>query len=161
MSLTFEKISTFDKGILHRQLVEGYSFDNRWRALFEKDWIEYDDFFFDNLSIADKCGFVTVLDGLPIGHISWDPRNAPGYTAVGHNCIIPEYKGMGYGKKQLQEAVGRIRQYDGLKKIIVTTNSALTAPYNYESVGFKLCQRRKNQTESSFSGDFLDYEMIL
>ncbi|MBS6645956.1 MAG: GNAT family N-acetyltransferase [Clostridiaceae bacterium] len=161
MRLTFEKISSFDKGILYRQLIEGYSFDDRWRACFEKDWIEYDDFFFNNLSIADKYGFITVLDGIPIGHISWDPRNVPEYAAIGHNCIIPEYKGNGYGKRQLQEAVNRIRQYDGLKKIIVSTNSALAAPYNYESVGFKLCQRRKNQGKSSFSGDFLDYEIIL
>ena len=161
MSLTFEKISSFDRGILYRLLVDGYSFDNRWKSCFEKDWIEFDDFFFDNLDIADKYGFITVLEGEPIGHISWDPRNMPEYVTIGHNCIASKYKGHGYGKRQLQEAVDRIRQYEGLKKIIVGTNSNLIAPHNYESVGFKLYQRRVNESDTVFSGDYLDYEMIL
>ncbi len=158
MSLIFEKISSFDRGILYRLLVDGYSFDNRWKSYFEKDWLEFDDFFFDHLNIVDKYGFITVLDGEPIGHISWDPRNMPEYVTLGHNCIASKYKGNGYGKRQLQEAIDRIRQYDGLQKIIVGTNSNLIAPHNYESVGFKLCQKRKNETETAFSGD---YEMIL
>jgi ribosomal protein S18 acetylase RimI-like enzyme len=161
LSLIFEKISSFDRGILYRLLVDGYAFDHRWKSCFEKDWLEFDDFFFDNLNIADKYGFITVLNGEPIGHISWDPRNMPEYVRLGHNCIASKYKGNGYGKRQLQEAIDRIRQYDELQKIIVGTNSNLIAPHNYESVGFKLCQRRKNETETDFSGDYLDYEMIL
>lgn len=50
---------------------------------------------------------------------------------------------------------------NGLKKIIVGTNSNLIAPHNYESVGFKLCQIRKNESDTVFSGDYLDYEIIL
>jgi len=161
MSLTFEKISSFDRGLLYRLLVDGYSFDNRWNLSFGKDWMEFDNFFFDNLDIADKYGFITALDGEPIGHISWDPRNLPEYVAIGHNCIATKYKGNGYGKRQLQEAIDRIRQYDGIKKIIVGTNSNLIAPHNYESVGFKLCQTRKNESDTDFSGDYLDYEIIL
>jgi hypothetical protein len=45
------------------------------------------------------------LDGEPIGHISWDPRNLPEYVAIGYNCIASKYKGNGYGKRQLQEAI--------------------------------------------------------
>ena len=137
------------------------AFDDRYRKCFEKDWIDFDNFFFDNLDIADKYGFITVLDGEPIGHISWDPRNCPEYVEVGHNCIASKYKGNGYGKRQLTEALNRIKQYDGLKKIIVGTNDNVIAPKNYESCGFKLAQRRSNNTASDFSGDYLDYEIIL
>ena len=84
------------------------AFDDRYRKCFEKDWIDFDNFFFDNLDIADKYGFITVLDGEPIGHISWDPRNCPEYVEVGHNCIASKYKGNGYGKRQLTEALNRI-----------------------------------------------------
>lgn len=132
MSLTFEKISLFQRGILYQQLVEGYSFDDRWKAYCERDWIEYDNFFFENLTIADRFGFITVLDDMPIGHISWDPRNVPEYVQIGHDCIVPKYKGNGYGRRQLQEAIHRIQQYHGLKKIIVGTNSNLIAPHNSE-----------------------------
>lgn len=47
-----------------------------------------------------------------------------------------------------------------LKKIIVGTNRNLIAPHNYESVGFTLYQIREN-IDDTFSGDYLDYEMIL
>lgn len=161
MNLTFEKISSYSRGILYKQLVDGYSMDNRWRAHCEMEWIEYDNFFFDNIDIVDKYGFITVLDGEPIGHISWNPRNIPEYVEIGHNCIISKYKGYGYGKIQLQEAIERIQKYSGLKKIIVSSNSNLVAPYNYESVGFKLCERRGCESKTSFTGDYLYYEMIL
>lgn len=161
MNIEFKSFSNFSRGILYKQLVDSYSFDSKWQEYFDKDWKDYDEFFYDNLQFTNNCGFVSTLNGEPIGHISWDPRNLPEYVAIGHNCIASKYKGNGYGKRQLQEAVNRIRQYDGLKKIIVGTNSNLVAPHNYESVGFKLCQRRKNESDTLFSGDYLDYEIIL
>lgn len=101
-----------------------------------------------------------MLDDIPIGHISWDPRKCPEYVQLGHNCIATKYKGNGYGKMQLQEAVYRIRQINELKKIIVVTNSSLIAKYNYESVGFKLYTRQKNE-DDTFSGDYLQYQLAL
>ncbi len=161
MALAYRKISDFDKGILYRLLADAYSFDERCYKCWGSDWKEFDDFFFDNLEIADKYGFITTLNGNPIGHISWDPRNMPEYVAIGHNCIATEHKGNGYGKSQLKEAIDRIKTYDGLKKIIVETNSNLVAPRNYESMGFKLYQTRKNDGATAFSGDYLGYEIVL
>lgn len=160
MKITFKKINGFSQGILYQLLVDAYSFDERWKARFDKDWVEFDNFFFDNPDIADGCGFVTMLDDIPIGHISWDPRKCPEYVQLGHNCIATKYKGNGYGKMQLQEAVYRIRQINELKKIIVVTNSSLIAKYNYESVGFKLYTRQKNE-DDTFSGDYLQYQLAL
>ena len=37
-------------------------------------WKEYDDFMSGNPELADKYSFVTVVDGEPVGHISWDPQ---------------------------------------------------------------------------------------
>ena len=160
MCLIFRKISDFDRGILHQLLVDAYSFDSRWQKRFEPDWIEFDNFFFDNLEIADKSGFITTLNNEPIGHISWDPRNRPEYVAIGHNCIASKYKGNGYGKIQLQEAIHRILQ-DDVKKVIVTTNSRLVpAEHMYESVGFKLHQKRENKGDTAFSGEYIDMKLL-
>lgn len=162
MEIEFKKISDFDRGILYQLLFDAYSFDTRCAECWNVDWKEFDDFFYDNLEIADRCGFITTLEGKPIGHISWDPRNVPEYVEIGHNCIAAKYKGKGYGKKQLQEAISRISTNKELNKIIVGTNSKLAAaPGNYESVGFKLCKTRKNNTNTAFSGDYLDYEICL
>jgi len=159
MNIEFKNFDEFERGILYKQLVEGYSFDNRWKECFENDWIEYDNFFYDNLHFTNNCGFVTVLNGNPIGHISWDPRNAPEYVLIGHNCILPDFKGNGYGKEQLKEAINRITKNNDLNKIKVTTNEKLLpAKHNYESVGFKIAQRREN-TDTPFSGEYLDYEI--
>lgn len=157
--IEFKSINNFKKGILYEQLVNAYSFNNKCKEVWEKDWLEYDNFFFSNYDIADKYGFVTVLDGKPIGHITWDPRNRPDYVIIGHNCIISEYKGMGYGKIQLQEALKRIKEY-GVKKVVVTTNEiTLAAQKNYESVGFIKVHERENN-ETTFAGKYIDYEMF-
>ena len=59
------------------------------------------------------------------------------------------------------EAVRRIKEYEGLKRIIVCTNSNLAAPKNYESVGFQLYDRKPNESESAFTGDYLYYEIVI
>lgn len=158
--IEFRNISSFTKGTLYKQLVDAYSFNENCKKYCNDMWKEYDDFFYSNLDITDKCGFITLIDNIPVGHISWDPRNRPNYVIIGHNCILTKYKGNGYGKLQLQEAIKRIKKYD-VKKIIVTTNEfTLPAQKNYESVGFKKVLIRENK-EIPFAGNYIDYEMIL
>ena len=155
----FLSISDFPRGTLYSQLSDAYGFDKRWEALFGESWKEYDAFFYDNPKIRETCGFVTVLNGVPIGHITWDPRKAPESVQIGHNCILSAYKGNGYGKAQLSEAIRRIIETGNPEKIIVSTNDRLVARYNYEACGFKLVKRRENTDASAFSGDYLYYEI--
>lgn len=159
--IEFKKISDCPKGTLYSQLEDAYSFNRDCKKYWKDIWQEYDDFFYTNLkSVADKCGFVTVVDGTAVGHISWDPRNKPDYVIMGHNCIISDFKGNGYGKAQLQEAIRRIKKIN-VKKIIVTTNEILlSAQKNYESAGFVKTKERENK-ETPFAGKYIDYEMII
>ncbi|TLC97816.1 GNAT family N-acetyltransferase [Robinsoniella peoriensis] len=160
MCIEFRKVSGFNRGTILNLLSDAYSFDERMGQCWRSDWEEFDDFFFDNLQIADQYGFITTLDGEAIGLVSWDPRNMPEYVEVGHNCIKSTYKGRGYGTMQLEEAVNRIMGYD-VKKIIVTTNAGLfPAQRMYESVGFKIVLRRKNSGIADFAGEYIDYEII-
>lgn len=161
MEPVFRKVTDFRRGTLYALLADAYSFDERCAACWASQWQEFDDFFYDNPKIADACGFVTVLEGEPIGMISWDPRNRPEYVILGHNCIVTRCKGKGFGKRQLREAVARIGRDGDVKKIVVDTNSSLVAPRNYESVGFVLCGQRDNTGEAAFSGDHLRYELGL
>ncbi|MCM1131795.1 MAG: GNAT family N-acetyltransferase [Roseburia sp.] len=115
--IEFKEFKEFKKGILYHQLVDAYSFHSQCKEIWDKDWREYDTWFFDNLKYTNTCGFVLVLNGEPIGHISWDPRKRPEYVEIGHNCIITQYKGNGYGHLLLKEAIIRIKnQYIDLKK---------------------------------------------
>lgn len=159
--IEFKITSEFSRGTLYNQLVDTYSFNDEIKEVWDASWKEYDEFFYNNLDIIDKYSFITVLDGKPIGHISWDPRHRPDYVEIGHNCILTKYKGKGYGHIQLEEAIRRIKEYDNLKKIIVTTNELFVpAQRNYESVGFIKISERENK-ETPFSGKYIDYEIVL
>lgn len=159
--IEFRKITEFPRGTLYNHLVDAYSFNKECRKTWDTLWKEYDNYFYDNLDIADKYCFITVLDKEPIGHISWDSRHRHDYVEIGHNCIITKYKGKGYGHVQLEEAIRRIKEYDDLKKIIVTTNEIfIPAQGNYESVGFIKTRERENKG-TPFSGKYIDYEMII
>ena len=159
--IEFKKFTDFPRGTLYDILADAYSYDKRNRQIWEENWKETDDFFYDNPEIADKYSLVTCLDGEPIGFVTWDPRHRPDYVEIGHNGIREQYKRRGYGHLQLEEALRRIRAYEGLKRIIVCTNSNLIAPRNYESVGFVLYDRKPNEAESAYTGDYLYYEIVL
>ena len=161
MDIEFRKFSNYNRGIMHEILKDAYSFDKRYAICWDENWKQSDAFFFDNPDIADKYGFITCYKGEPIGFICWDPRNRPEYVEIGHNGIRTEYKGKGFDKAQLSEAIRRIKEYEGLKEIRVLTNSNLIAPKNYESVGFVLYDRKENNDESAFSGDYLYYKIQL
>jgi len=159
--LSFRKLTDFGRDIMYSILKDAYSFDERCAQCWDGNWRETDDFFFDHPEIADKYGFATCFNGEPIGFICWDPRNRPEYVEIGHNAIRTAWKGNGFGKAQLTEALRRIREYAGLKEIRVRTNSNLIAPRNYESVGFVLYDRKENPGETAFSGDDLYYRIQL
>jgi ribosomal protein S18 acetylase RimI-like enzyme len=142
-------------------LKDAYSFDCRYEQNCKSDWQVFDNFFFDNLEIADKYGFITTLNDEAIGFVSWDPRNMPKYAEIGHNCIASKHKSNGYGKIQLQEGVNRITQNDVRKIIVTTNNDLISAQRMYESVGFTIYQKRKNPNIADFVGEHMDYVYFL
>ncbi|WFR54714.1 GNAT family N-acetyltransferase [Anaerocolumna sp. AGMB13025] len=161
MDIKFRKFSEFHRGMIYDLLKDGYSFESRYERDWAVKWKEADDFFYDNLQIADECGFVTAFKDTPIGFICWDPRNLPEYIELGHNCIATKYKGNQYGKMQLLEAVKRMSNKKA-KKLLVTTDELLVpAQKNYESVGFTFVQKRNNEWNQEYAGKLLDYEMKL
>ena len=160
MAMEFRKFSENKRGIMLEMLRDAYSFEPGYEKDWLEEWKKADDFFYENLHIADKCGFVTVVDGVPVGFICWDPRNLPAYAEIGHNCIITQYKGKGYGRAQLREAVARIEK-SGAEKIIVTTDEDLVpAQRNYESAGFRLTGFRENKYNPQYAGRLMDYERL-
>ena len=72
--IEFKKPTDFPRGTVYNELVDAYSFSDECRKMWDSSWKEYDDFLFDNPGVVDNYFFVIVLDGEPIGHISWDPK---------------------------------------------------------------------------------------
>ena len=93
---------------------------------------------------------------------------SPGIRVTGLSMLKSDITESGNGIRdrdtdtcKLEEALRRIKEYEGLKRIIVCTNSNLAAQKNYESVGFRLYDRKTNETESAYTGDYLYYEIVL
>jgi len=150
------------RGSLRAMLREAYgAVDKRFLALEDENWREFDDFFFDHPAIADRCGFVTMEGDAPVGFVSWDPRGLPASVQVGHNCILPAYRGRGYGKWQMVEAVERITRLHP-KEIIVSTGltpAFLPARRMYEAAGFKAV--RTFAQEHPLVPDVVEYRVRL
>jgi len=80
MSIEFRKMSDFNRGILLELLENAYSSDRRYEQRWYSNWQDCDNFFYDNLKIADKYGFITTLNDEAIGFVLCDPRNMPDYV---------------------------------------------------------------------------------
>lgn len=101
-------------------------------------WLAYDNDVFDHPQSIGVCGAVTFVNDVPIGFISWDPRNHPAFAIIGHNCILPAYRGQGYGKRQILYACRAFAE-QGFKLVRVSTGTdAFFKPARkmYESAGF-------------------------
>ena len=161
MGIEFRKITEFPRGTLVALLKDAYSFEPRFERDWHEQWQAFDDFFYDNPHIAELCGLMTALEGKPIGFVSWNPTNLPESIEVGHNCILTKYKGNGYGKRQMQEAVQRMI-LQGPEKIVVWTNERLVpAQRNYESVGFQFVKKSEETFGCEYAGQKMHYEIIV
>ncbi len=76
----------------------------------QRNWEQYDDAVFGQPQTCGACIFLTRLDGRVVGFGSWDPRQRPRFGIVGHNCILPEFRGRGLGKQQINEILRRFRE---------------------------------------------------
>lgn len=161
MDIAFRKITEFPRGTLLALLKEGYAFEPKFERDWLEQWQEFDDFFYDHPQIAENCAFMTVLGEEPIGFVTWNPTKIPESAEIGHNCISAEYKGCGYGRRQMREAVRRIIE-QGAEKILVTTNEILVpAQRTYESAGFKLVSKSEEPHCAEYAGMRINYEIIV
>ena len=159
--MTYEKFSTFKKGLILSLLKDAYADEPDMVDAFSGDWEKSDAFLFDNLSFMDSTGFVTVENGIPVGFMSWDPRHVPGYIDIGHNCIIRSRKGRGLGKQQLSYGLEKIKLL-GPKRITVKTGNIpffLPARKMYESQGFVCIGKKEN--DSILVPEIIEYEIIM
>ncbi len=159
--------------ILSSQFPSGLVFDllyGAYKELIDDPSLERREEFIAGLKKFDKeiaerpeiahCTFVTCFDSQPIGLFSFDPRNCPEYGIIGHNCILPEYKGQGYGIKQVEEIL-KIFQEKNCRKVIVTTGDHpffIPAQKMYLRCGFNEMSRGEL---SHYGHKMIEYEKVL
>jgi GNAT superfamily N-acetyltransferase len=125
------------------------------------DWAAYDRDVFEHSDTVGACGFVTCLDGELIGFASWDPRAFPAYGIVGHNCILPAFRGKGYGVVQVRRVLANLRTRGFRQARVTTGDHPFFEPARrmYEACGFLRIGHNSQHPHSAFGT--IDYELSL
>ncbi|KKL94389.1 hypothetical protein LCGC14_1865170 [marine sediment metagenome] len=122
--LEFRKLTTYKEGLIFSLLSRSYETLLREKPIlteiWKQDWEKYDKEIFQFPKTIGISGFITIFDENIIGFGSYDPRQRSELGIVGHNCILPEYRGKGFGKVQIIK-ISNIFKEMGVKKVIVTT----------------------------------------
>ena len=147
MKPTFTSIAGEAEGLIACMLHSSYAklleTDPFWQSEYTI-WEKYDKEVFRNPETVGASIFLTRVDGDIIGFASWDPQQCPEYGLIGHNCLLPDFRGMGLGKIQLAEVLRRL-QVLGIRTAKVSTNDHpffVPAQRMYKACGFHEVQRK-------------------
>ncbi|MGA2533394.1 MAG: GNAT family N-acetyltransferase [Candidatus Aminicenantales bacterium] len=146
-TLTFAPISLYPPGTLSDLIHRSYAglIQERpayWKQECEK-WDDFDRQSFAHPDTIGKCVFVSCLDDKSIGLASYDPRHEPHFGLIGQNCVLPEYRGRGFGKQQILEILRRFGESHTRLARVSTSEHPFFLPARkmYESLGFKEVRR--------------------
>lgn len=145
--LAFAPISLYQPGALSDLIHKSYAgliqeCPEYWEQESEK-WDDFDRQSFAHPDTIGKCVFMSCLDDKSIGLASYDPRHGPRYGLIGQNCVLPEYRGRGFGKQQILEILRRFRERKTGAARVTTSAHPFFIPANkmYQSLGFKETRR--------------------
>jgi GNAT superfamily N-acetyltransferase len=147
MNLTYTSPFERGRGVIAGLLKRSYagliaSDPEHWKSE-EDNWEQADRSVFDNPDTVGVCTFLSWVDTDVVGFFSFDPRPRPLYALIGHNCILPEFRGRGFGKQQILEILRRFRE-TGIRLAKVSTNDHpffVPAQRMYISCGFQEVMR--------------------
>jgi len=106
------------------------------------EWEGYDAAVFEEVDTVGSAGFVSVREKDVVGFASWDPRGMPDVGLIGHNCILPQFRGRGFGEQQVQEILRRFAQGAAEMARVLTDEHPFYAPAvrMYERCGFQIVE---------------------
>ena len=155
----FEREPGIISWLLHQSYAElVQSLPDLWETE-KENWEEFDRNVFGNPGTIGACTFLTWCGKDVVGFFSFDPRPAPAYGVIGHNCILPEYRNRGFGKRQIAEILRRFRQM-GIRQAKVSTNDDpffVPAQRMYTACGF--VEVRRVPLDRDPKQNIIHYEM--
>jgi GNAT superfamily N-acetyltransferase len=157
--LKFEPITKYERGLIFRLLSQSFAevLNDELQAKIK----QFDNDAFENPDTVGACVFVSTLKGEVIGMASYDPRQGPQMGIIGWNCVLPEHRGKGIGRMQIEEILRRFKNSGFEKAFVRTGEHPFFSPAQkmYEQCGFHLSKR--HETGDQPGCGTLDYEMEL
>ncbi|MFC1461158.1 GNAT family N-acetyltransferase [Verrucomicrobiota bacterium] len=165
MKLRFTSPHDQEPGLIVSMLRQSYaelieSAPEHWGPEILK-WEQFDREVFEHPETVGSCVFLSWSDDQLVGFGSYDPRQRPEFGIVGHNCVLPEFRGNGFGKQQIREILRRL-QARGIKRAKVSTAdhpSFISAQRMYAACGFQ--ETRRHPWDGDASQTVIEYEKKL
>jgi len=130
---------------------------NLWDCEIE-GWERFDiDVYEDPATIGD-CTFLSWIDDKLIGFASYDPRQWPAIGIIGHNGILPEFRGRGWGKQQILEILRRFQKMEFKKAKVSTLDHPFFVPAQMMYLACGFCESRRLPWEGSQKYRLIEYE---
>jgi GNAT superfamily N-acetyltransferase len=157
--LIFNKVAKYEPGVIRDLLFASYAeiLDDYLRNQFRT----FDRDVFENPDTVGACTFITTLGKEIVGMASYDPRQAPELGIIGHNCVLPEQQGNGYGKQQVIEIIRRLKLMHVRRIIVTTAEHPFFEPAcrMYLSCGFVEFDRKKKHPQDLYKSIFYGMEL--
>lgn len=165
MELTFTSIRDQPRGMIASMLKRSYADlvdadQERWGPEVSS-WEDFDREAFERHDTVGACVFLSWWDGKLVGFASYDPRQRPNVGIVGHNCVLPEFRGNGFGKEQIKEVLRRFRTMGISLARVSTLNRSFFIPaqHMYVACGFRETSRHPWDVDPLH--DVIEYEVRL
>lgn len=151
--INFKTIENFSPGIIQKIIKTSYKglidyFPDAKQRLFLQ-WEKEDSEAFNNSETIGRHLLFSCDGNKTIGYFSWDDREYP-IGKVGQNCILPDYQGQGYGKKQIELIIQifQDKKFNEIKAITGDHIFFMPAQKMYINCGF--------QKQREIKGDFFN-----
>jgi GNAT superfamily N-acetyltransferase len=159
INLIFNEIAKYEPGIIRDLLFASYAeiLDQDLQEQFR----QFDREVFENPGTVGACTFITTSGSDIVGMVSFDPRHAPELGIIGHNCILPDHQGKGFGKQQIIEILRRLKVRHIKRATVTTSENPFFEPARrmYLSCGFIETERKQKQPQDIYK--IIYYEMNL
>ena len=157
--LKFKPVAKYEKGIVFSLLLQ--SWKELWNDKIENRVKQYEREIFKHPNTVGACVFISTLNDKPIGMASWEPIQGDDFGIIGYNCILPEYRGKGFGRAQIKEILKRLWN-QGYKKVLVKTGDHpffAAADKMYLACGFHEIRRNESSSDPRYGS--IEYEVEL
>lgn len=124
-------------------------------------WERFDADIYEDLDGIGDCTFLSWHGDDLIGFASYDPRQWPARGIIGHNAVLPEFQGQGFGRQQIEEILRRFRDRGFKRAKVSTLDHPFFAPARSMYLASGFSETRRIPWEGSPEFRLIEFELDL
>jgi GNAT superfamily N-acetyltransferase len=147
MNLRFTSPFECEQGVVARLLKQSYAelvvSDPEHFKAERENWEQTNRNVYGNPHTVGICTFLSWADTDLVGFFCFDSKAKPVYGVIGRNCVLPQFRGRGFGRQQKIEILWWFRE-TGIRQTKVSTNDHpffVPTQRMYTACGFREVRR--------------------